>query len=173
MRKVIPLKQRPLDIVILVFFWINLLLITYMIDIEQVVISDVNQFDYPLWPPAFMVDLIHWWGNTFDPTLMAREPWYRATIWIDQIFFGPYYIFAIYAFTKGKEWIRIPSIVYASMLMTNVIIILWEEALGQNATDHFAMVFMANASWIIFPLIIIYRFRNNPHPFTREIDSSL
>jgi len=168
MRKVIPLKKRPLDIVLLSFFWINIIFITYLIDIEQLVISDVNNFDYPFWPPAFVVDLVHWWGNTFDPALMAREPWWRATIWIDVLYFGPYYIMAIYAFTKGKDWIRIPSIVYASMLLTNVTIILWEEILGSHASDQVGMVLFANAAWFIFPLLIIYRFRNNPRPFTEE-----
>lgn len=168
MRKVIPIKERPLDIVLLSFFWINILFITYLIDLEQLVISDVNNFEYPLWPPAFIVDLVHWWGNNFDPALMAREPWWRATIWIDQLFFGPFYIVAIYAFMKGKEWIRIPSIVYASMLLTNVIIILWEEVLGEHASDSLGTVFFANAAWVIMPILIIYRFRNNPHPFTVE-----
>jgi hypothetical protein len=168
MRKVIPLKKRPLDIIILSFFWINILFITYLIDLEQLVIADVNNFEYPIWPPPFIIDLVHWWGNNFDPALMAREPWWRATIWIDQLFFGPFYILAIYAFTKGKEWIRIPSIVYASMLLTNVIIILWEEVLGQHSSDNIGIVLMANAAWVIMPLLIIFRFRNDPHPFTDE-----
>ncbi|HEX9648923.1 MAG TPA: emopamil-binding family protein [Cyclobacteriaceae bacterium] len=170
MRKLIPLKKRPLDIGILSFFWINILFITYLIDLEQLVIADVNNFEYPLWPPPFIIDLVHWWGRNFDPALMAREPWWRATIWIDQLFFGPFYILAIYAFTKSKEWIRIPSIVYASMLLTNVIIILWEEILGQHASNSIGIVLMANAAWVIMPLLIIFRFRNNPHPFTEETD---
>jgi len=170
MRKLIPLKKRPLDISILSFFWINILFITYLIDLEQLVIADVNNFEYPLWPPPIIIDLVHWWGRNFDPALMAREPWWRATIWIDQLFFGPFYILAIYAFTKSKEWIRIPSIVYASMLLTNVIIILWEEILGQHASNSIGIVLMANAAWVIMPLLIIFRFRNNPHPFTEETD---
>jgi hypothetical protein len=170
MRKLIPLKKRPLDIGILSFFWINILFITYLIDLEQLVIADVNNFEYPLWPPPIIIDLVHWWGRNFDPALMAREPWWRATIWIDQLFFGPFYILAIYAFTKSKEWIRMPSIVYASMLLTNVIIILWEEILGQHASNSIGIVLMANAAWVIMPLLIIFRFRNNPHPFTEETD---
>ena len=63
---------------------------------------DPNHFTYPLWPPAKMVDLVHWYGRTFDPPLMARPAWWRATIWIDALFFGPFYAFAIYAFIKGK-----------------------------------------------------------------------
>ena len=37
---------------------------------------------------------------------MARPPFWRMTIWIDVIFFGPFYLFAIYAFIRGRNWIR-------------------------------------------------------------------
>jgi hypothetical protein len=47
-----------------------------------------------------MVDVIHWWGNTFDPVLIARPAWWKVTIWIDALFFGPYYLFAIYGIRR-------------------------------------------------------------------------
>ena len=156
-----------MDILILGFFYINIIFITYLIDLEQLVISDTSNFDYPIWPPRMVVDLVHWWGNNFDPALMARPPWWKATIWIDSLFFGPFYIAAIYAYTKGKEWIRIPSIVYASVLITNVTIILFEEVAGPYASPSLGIVLFANASWLIFPLLIIWRMRDTRHPFTQ------
>ena len=39
---------------------------------EQLIIDDPAHFAYPLWPPARLVDLIHWWGKTYDPVLLAR-----------------------------------------------------------------------------------------------------
>ena len=44
-------------------FLINLALITYIVDLEQLVIDDSAKFAYPLWPPALLIDLVHWWGN--------------------------------------------------------------------------------------------------------------
>ena len=70
MKKTLPLRKRPIDIPIVVFFWINILFITYMVDFEQIAVRDPSNFDYPLWPPPWMVDLVHWWGNNFDPVLM-------------------------------------------------------------------------------------------------------
>ena len=99
----IPLKKRPVDIALIVFFIINFIFITYMIDIEQLVIADANNFQYPAWPPRWLVDLVHWYGKNFDPVLMARPAWWRATIWIDSLFFGPFYLIAIYAFVKGRN----------------------------------------------------------------------
>src|SRR6266699_6734701 len=74
-------------------------------------------------------------------------------------------------YSKGKEWIRLPSIIYAVSMMSGVMMILSEEAFGQFKTPHLALVVAANASWIIFPLIILFRFGLNEHPFTRHVES--
>ena len=85
--KVIALRCGPLDIAILAFFAVNLLFITYVVDLEQLVIANPYHFSYPLWPPPVAVDAIHWWGSTYDPVLMARPAWWKVTIWIDSLFF--------------------------------------------------------------------------------------
>ena len=164
---VIPLRQRRGDLAILAFFLVNILFITYIVDIEQLIIADPYHFTYPIWPPALFVNAIHWWGNTFDPLLMARPVWWKMTIWIDNLFFGPFYVVAIYAFIKGKNWIRTPSIIYAAMLLTNVIIILGEELAGPHASPHFPVVLLANLPWLFFPLYIFYRMGRSATPFTR------
>src|SRR5437868_4442172 len=74
--------------------------------------------------------------------------------------------------SKGKQWIRLPSIIYAVSMMSGVITILSEEAFGQYHTSHLALVISANASWIIFPLIILFRMGLNEHPFTRPASST-
>jgi hypothetical protein len=158
------LRKRPLDLVILIYFLFNLVAITYLFDVEQIVIPDTSHFTYPAWPPRFIVDLSHWWGRQFDPLLYARPPWWRATIWIDAVLFGPYYVFAIYAFIKGRNWIRMPSIIYASVMLTNVTIIMSEEIWGPHATPHLASVAGANASWVLAPLLILFRMRRDPFP---------
>jgi hypothetical protein len=162
----IPLRKRPVDIAILGFFFFNAVFITYFFDLEQIVIPDTSHFAYPLWPPRFLVDVAHWWGRTFDPLLYARPVWWRATIWIDVVLFGPFYCAAIFAFIKGKNWIRIPCIIYSAVMLTNVAIILSEELFGTHASPHCAAVLGANASWIVFPLIIIGRMWNRERPFT-------
>jgi len=161
----LPLKKRPVDIAVIIFFCINLFLITYMVDLEQLVIANPDHFQYPFWPPAWMVDLVHWYGRRFDPVLMARPAWWRATIWIDSLFFGPFYVFAIYAYAKGKNWIRFGSIIWASVMLTNVTIILFEEINGEHATPQVMRVLLANACWVIFPLIVLYRMWRSVYPF--------
>ena len=164
--EIIPLKKRPLDIAILGFFFFNAVFITYFFDLEQVVIPNTAHFTYPVWPPPFLVDVAHWWGRHFDPLLYARPVWWRATIWIDVLLFGPFYFIAIYAFAKGKNWIRLPCIIYSSVMLTNVSIILSEEIWGPHATPQILAVLGANASWIIFPVLIIGRMWQSDQPFS-------
>jgi short-subunit dehydrogenase len=168
-QKILPLKQRPVDIAILIFFLVNILFITYMVDLEQLIIPDPYHFTYPIWPPPAAVNAVHWWGSHFDPVLMARPAWWRMTIWIDALFFGPFYLFAIFAYWRGKPWIRIPSIIYASMLLTNVLIILYEEAYGSHAAPNFLVVFLANLPWLVFPIIILLRMGLDGQPFIRPV----
>jgi hypothetical protein len=164
---VIPLSARKGDIAILVFYWINLLFITYVVDVEQLTLPDLHAgWTYPLWPPKAAVDLIHWYGANHDPLLLARPVWWKMTIWIDSLLFGPYYAFAIYAFTKGKNWIRIPSIVQSSFLIAIVLIILGEEMWGEHATPDRLFVLGDNLPWLLFPILVIARMYRSEHPFS-------
>jgi hypothetical protein len=160
-----PLTKRPLDLALVAFFAVNLGFITYIVDLEQLVIPDAAHFTYPLWPPARLVDLVHWWGHTYDPVLIARPTWWKATIWIDALFFGPFYAFAIFAFLRGKNWIRMPSVIWAAVMMTNVTIILSEETWGPHATPQLGMVLFANAAWFIFPVLVLVRMWKSEKPF--------
>ena len=159
-----PLRRRPFDWVFIAFLALNATFITYIVDIEQLVIADPDNFSYPVWPPPPLVDLIHWWGNTYDPLLMARPPFWQMTIWIDVIFFGPFYFFALYAFIKGRNWIRVPALVWSGMMMSNVLILMMEEAFGDFPPPSLAMVLAANLSWFVFPLLMIWRMRREPFP---------
>jgi len=65
------LGRRPWDVAFIAFFVVNLGFITYVVDLEQLVIADPAHFAYPVWRPPFLVDLVHWWGREFDPLLLA------------------------------------------------------------------------------------------------------
>lgn len=163
----IPFSQRRADWIFVGFFLINLFFITYMVDIEQLIIPDPFHFQQPLWPPASLVKLIHAYGSSFDPLLMARPQWWKMTIWIDVLFYGPFYVVAIYAFLKGKDWIRIPAIFYSGMMFMGVSIILGEELAGPHATPHFPFVLALNLPWLLMPIFLTLRLRKE-HPFTQS-----
>jgi hypothetical protein len=170
MQKTIPLGERRLDLAFIVFFAINLGFITYIVDIEQLTIADPTNFTYPLWPPRPLVDMVHWWGRTFDPALMAREPWWRATNRLDVLGFGPFYAFAIYAFVKGRSFIRVPALVWAGVMFANVTIILFEELLGAHKSPRPGIVVAANIPWLLMPWAVVARLMHREHPFAREVE---
>jgi hypothetical protein len=162
--RTIPFSQRKVDWIFVSFFLINFFFITYIVDIEQLIIPDPYNFHQPPWPPVSMVKLIHWYGGSFDPLLMARPPWWKMTIWIDSLIYGPFYAFAIYAFIKGRDWIRIPAIFYAGMMFTGVLVILGEEVAGPHATPHLPLVLGLNLPWLLVPLLLTLRVWKE-HPF--------
>jgi EXPERA (EXPanded EBP superfamily) len=166
----VPLRRRRYDLIFVAFFLVNLVFVTYIVDLEQLVIADPAHFSYPVWPPPALVDLIHWWGRHYDPLLMARPPFWRMTIWIDVIYFGPFYLAAIIAFLRGGNWIRLPALVWSGMMISNVLILLMEERYGQWATPHFGMVLGANLPWLLLPFAVIWRMRRHA-PFSRPAGS--
>jgi len=168
MRRPIPLSRRPLDIALIAFFAVNLVFTTYVVSLEQIVIDDPFRFVAPVWPPERLLALVHWWERSFDPLLLARPAWYRATIWLDCVVFGPFYAVAIYAYARGRDWIRIPSVVWASMLFTNVFIILFDELDGIHAAPNPAAVVAANLAWLLLPVVVVARLWRSEHPFTEE-----
>jgi hypothetical protein len=169
MRQTIPLRRRPLDIGLLVFFTFNLLFVTYIISFEQIAIRDPASFAAPSWPPHQAITLIHWWEKTYDPLLWARPAWYRATIWIDVLLFGPFYGAAIFAYVRGCEWIRLPSVLWAGLMIANVTIIISDELLGMYASPHPWVVVGANASWLLVPIVVVWRMARHPHPFSEAV----
>jgi hypothetical protein len=99
---------------------------------------------------------------------MARQPYWRATIWLDVIGFGPFYALAIYAFAKGRDFIRGPAFVWAGVMFANVTIILFEELWGAHASPRPGVVVAANAPWLVMPWLVVARLALRPHPFAKE-----
>ena len=166
-QKAIPFSQRRVDWFFVGFFLINLFFITYIVDIEQLMIPDPNNFRQPIWPPAPMVRMVHAYGSSFDPLLLARPQWWKMTIWVDVLLYGPFYVLATYAFIKGRDWIRIPAFFYSGMMFMGVTIILGEEIAGPHATPHLPLVLGLNLPWLLMPIFLTFRLRKE-QPFTNE-----
>ena len=165
----VPFRQRRLDWLFVAFFMINLFFITYIVDLEQLVIDNPLQYQQPAWPPARMVTIIHSYASTYDPLLLARPQWWKQTIWLDVLFYGPFYAVAIYAFLRGREWIRIPAIFYSGMMFADVFIILGEEIAGPHASPQLGIVFALNLPWLLIPLALTARMWK-AHPFSQAAE---
>lgn len=167
-RRVIPLRRRWVDWVLIAFFAVNLLFITYFIDIEQLTVASPAHFHYPAWPPAAIINLVHSYGRHYDPLLMARPAFWRMTIWIDVLWNGPFYVAAIYALARGREWIRVPALIWSGSMSAVVLIILAEEHSGIHRAPHFGFVLLLNLPWLALPVAAIIRMARE-HPFTEPV----
>jgi hypothetical protein len=101
---------------------------------------------------------------------MARPPFWRMTIWIDVIFFGPFYLAAIYAFIRGRNWIRLPALVWSGTMLANVLIILMDERYGVTPAPNFGFVLLVNLPWLTFPFLMMLRMRRD-RPFQRPVSA--
>ena len=100
---------------------------------------------------------------------MARPAWWRATIWIDVVLFGPFYAVGAYAFIKGKKWIRTPTIMWASIMLTNVTVILFSEFFDPlyAGNPYWWVVLSSNALWILIPILTLIRIIIYPNTFEK------
>ena len=171
-RRPVPLRRRRADWILLAFFAVNLGFITYFVDIEQLTIANAHHFQYPLWPPKAIVNLVHSYGRRYDPLLIARPAFWKMTIWIDVLWNGPFYIAAIYALTRGRDWIRLPALVWSGSMSAVVLIILAEEHSGIHRAPHFGVVLLLNLPWLALPAATILRLRRE-HPFTEPAAAGL
>jgi len=171
MRQPIPLSRRKLDWIFIGFFAFNLLFVSYAISLEQLVVADPARFAYPAWPPKPVIDAVHWWGRNFDPLLMARPPFFRSTIWIDVLYFGPFYAFALAAWVRGRDGIRNWALLWSGLMFANVSAILFEEWLGVHASQTPWTATLANGAWLVFPFLVAWRVWRE-HPFTEPADGS-
>jgi hypothetical protein len=128
--------------------------------------AEPGKFTYPVWPPAPLVDLVHWWGRSFDPLLMVRPPFWLVTIWWDALVFGPFYVAALWAFKAGDERIREWTIMYSAFILPIVACICAEEVWGSTPALNQALVLGANAPWFLLPLSLLVRMLFDRHPFT-------
>ena len=103
---------------------------------------------------------LHWWGRTADGLVLARPVWFRVAIWLEVLVQAPFYALAILAFLRGGSWIRLPALVYSSVLLTIVPIVLGEQLLGPHATSRPGLVLAVYAAYVIMPVIVAWRVRH-------------
>jgi len=66
----IPLSKRRIDSVSIAFFVPNLTFITCIVDLEQLVVAGPGEFESPLWPFPFLIDL----RRGHSSCVLARSP---------------------------------------------------------------------------------------------------
>ena len=65
-------------------------------------------------------------------TLSHRR--FKAGLWLEILVQAPYYLIAIAGFSRSRRWIRVPTIVYSTILLTILPIVLTEQVSATRVT---------------------------------------
>ncbi len=125
--------------------------------------------------PVFGIDLVHasdplgrvwhFYASSFDPIFLHPPLYLRVMVGIDQFAFGPFYLLAIHALVKERNWIRIPGIAYVGAMTYSTSAYFLVEFLGERGRADLVWVSLINGPYLIVPLLFAWRLRH-PSPFS-------
>lgn len=158
------LNKRPFDYVFVVFFcWAFV----------SCMISDaIPTLGIP--QTADTTNILAQWNYTYshinDPLFMNPPVWMRFVTGLSAFVYAPFYIVLVYAIIRGRNWIQIWAVIYATMIVTLTgIVVFGVEFFGeaQYRTPNPAGFLAFNLPYVLIPLLLLIRMRK-PLPFTRK-----
>ena len=161
MMSVAPLRKRPFDAFLVCCFVIfSVSSLVY----EQFVVFGVDL--------STTTDIFgrswYWYAQSFDPVFLDPPLWLRIMCTIDAYVFGACYLVFIFAFVKGRNWVRIPALLYGSAIVYSTIVYFAWEFLDEanRAQANLLAVFLVNIPYTVVPLLLMWRVRH-PEPFSQ------
>jgi hypothetical protein len=172
----IPLRERPRDWFFVVMFSI-FASTSALIDTANTVGRPNPHSRNP------MARLVYDQMAGIDPVLIANPRFVQLTVgFVSAMLFGTFYLVLIYAFVRGREWIRLPAVFYAGMVVMGTGLYLGVGALGDAPLFALAcgpgsgfdykspsvlQSFAYNLPYPLVGLLLVARMWR-PHPFTRR-----
>lgn len=159
----LPVTKRPFDLILIFFFCI--FAVTSLV-YEQYIVFGIDL--------ATTTDIFgrswYWYARSFDPVFLDTPLWLQIMCGIDAFIFGPCYLVFIYAFIRGRNWVRIPALLYgAAIIYSTLVYFGWEFLNPENRAEaNLLMVFLINIPYSIVPMLLMWRVRH-PQPFSNQI----
>ena len=110
------------------------------------------------WPPAFMWPPYFWWCDHADPILQLNPLWIKYLSLLSPVLFCPFYLVSMYAIYHRLDWIRIPSVIYGSVLFVDLTTFFVEGIWGEIPSPNMWIFAAGYMYYQLFPLVLIYRF---------------
>ena len=161
---ILRLRQRPFDVVFVIFFsWAFLTCLISdaipTLGIEQAADS-----------PNILARWNYAYSSINDPLFMNPPVWMRIVTGLSAFVYAPFYVFLVYALIRGRNWIQLPAVIYAT-LITGItgVIVFGVEFFGEPPwrTPNPLGFLLYNLPYVVFPLLLLIRMRA-PLPFTRR-----
>lgn len=159
-----------MDIVFLVIFSIFIVTSIISDSVEGLGLDQVPD------SPNILVRWNYWYASNFDPLYQSHPLWLRFISGTSAFIYAIFYILLIIAIVRAWNWIQLPSVIYATMIisLTGIPIFGVEffgqhgpgAAVGSQASPNIGMFLAFNLPYIVFPLLLLIRMRK-PLPFTR------
>ena len=160
----LPLAKRPADIVFLVIFTAFIVTCIISDSVEGLGLAQVAN------SPNLLVRWNFWYASNFDPLYQSHPLWLRFISGTSAFGYVVFYIVLGISLVRGWNWIQLPSVIYAAMIISLTgIPIFGVELFGPTgqATPNVAVFLAFNLPYIVFPLLLLIRMRK-PMPFTRR-----
>ncbi|MDT7801180.1 MAG: hypothetical protein QOI78_4613 [Actinomycetota bacterium] len=160
----LPLRERKIDVFFAVLF--SAFTVTSLIsDLLPTVGVDFSQ-------PSdnFFVNSNYWYAHDADRLFMHPPDWMRIVTGLSAFGYMPFYVVLVFALVTGRNWIQLPSVIYATMIVTLTgVVVFGVEFFGDPAmrTGNPAKFLAFNLPYVLVPLLLLIRMRA-PKPFTRR-----
>lgn len=160
----LPLRRRGIDIFFAIVF--SAFTITSLIS-DLLPTVGVN-FSHPT--GNFFVDSNYWYAHDADPLFMNPPDWMRIVTGLSAFVYMPFYLVLVYSLLTGRNWIQLPAVIYATMIvaLTGIVVFgveFWGEP--QWRTPEPAKFLAFNLPYVLVPLLLLIRMRK-PAPFKRR-----
>lgn len=157
MAEVKPLTQRPWHFA-LVAFLVSHVLATVIVDSQSVVPRRLY--------PRPVVELLDWYIDSFGDHLVRDNPsWFVSLVYCELLVQLPFFLVGIYAFTAGKNWIRIPAVCYGIHAATTLVPIMTAHVSGPQASPFPVKVCLMYFPFFLVPMLLAVYMAVTPLPF--------
>lgn len=151
--KLAPLRRRPLDLLLCVSFG-SFAASTFTVDLWAVT-GRIHSGDA-------LARALAGYTASADP-LFGQMPFYVWALMAVSLFvFGPMDVLVVYAFARGRSWIRVPGLLFAGSQMTAMTLYFLVEAFGTLPPVSWPTVIAANAPYLLLPALLAYRLTRDP-----------
>jgi hypothetical protein len=120
----------------------------------------------PFLVPSAARHLVTTYVNTYrDPLFITYPLWYQSLVTAELYIQLPFFIAALYAFIKRRNWIRIPAIIVGSMMIESMVPILTTLATHEARGYDRAKVLGFYVPYLVIPMMLVSKMAMSPTPF--------
>eukprot|EP00296_Roombia_truncata_P002382 JP438337.1.p2 GENE.JP438337.1~~JP438337.1.p2 ORF type:complete len:145 (-),score=25.36 JP438337.1:42-476(-) len=119
--------------------------------------------------PEQLQILGEYYVREFKDELMGQRPvWFQSVIACELVLQLPFFFVAIYAFWKGKNWIRGPLIAYLAHVCTTLVPIVTTFVTSEHlSTTEMQTLLLVYGTWIVLPVWMLLLVLRTPQLFVK------